>query len=275
MNEPLTVEELERALDNPYSVPATHFVFDTTTGETLLRPGLALAGIRAVGERLGATFYDVDIVEGGVVETLKSVCPVVASGSNASPVQLARKFSGRSQHAFVSIHCEFRGFIPVYSSHFAHFGAIAATLTEYPGAKSGLVMSFLPEAELELMHMTESLGVHYDFRTMPPGALARAGFEDARIFFYASRHPPLLAHGDEPVLVSSFDVRDCRLRRASEREVLSRAIALIFPDRDFTDALTAIVRSKEERAQAEKKLKSIRIDFDESILRSASSESSL
>lgn len=270
MNKPLSPDELARALDYPYSIPATHFAFDAATCETELRPGLTLIGARAAGEYAGARLYDIDISDGGgAVETLSSVCAVVASGSNASPEQMTRKFRGVSRHKFISVLCEFRGLVPVYSAHFARYGAIAATLIDYVGASSQLVMSFFQKVELDLMHATESLGVQYDFKSAPSGALALPSLGNVQVYYYASRSPPVKTCEEEAILLSGFDVKKCPLRRATERQLLTRAIAQLFPDQNFIDALTAIVRSNDNRLQAMARLKSIRIDLDEPVYRPA------
>ena len=48
---------------------------------------------------------------------------MIASGSNTSPNQLHRKYHGRTNAPIHTILCEFDDLIPVYSSHFASYGA--------------------------------------------------------------------------------------------------------------------------------------------------------
>jgi hypothetical protein len=89
--------------------------------------------------------------------------PVIASGSNRSPEQLARKYKDGPADPVVVMRAELQEFDSVYSAHFASYGSIAATLLHAPGAVSELSITWLNPAQLGRMHETESLGVNYDY----------------------------------------------------------------------------------------------------------------
>jgi hypothetical protein len=89
--------------------------------------------------------------------------PVIASGSNRSPEQLARKYKDGSGGSVIVTKAKLHDFDSVYSAHFAGYGSIPATLQHTPGTISELSITWLNAAQLDRMHETESLGVHYDY----------------------------------------------------------------------------------------------------------------
>jgi hypothetical protein len=258
----LTADQLHRALDYPYGIPPTHFMFDGNLGEAQLLPDLAILRLSEVGTSEGATFYNVEISTSGETRTVHSVCPVVAAGSNAAPEQLKRKFFGKTQASILCPHCEVVGIVSAYTSHFTHYGAIAACLRPYAMARSRLFVTLMAEPELAIMHTTEGLGVEYEFRPLPAGVAAPSVFAAAKLFYYAPLHEPAVGDGDAPVLLSAFAVEGCPWPRADERTMLAAVLPALFPDVPIEAAIANIVGSDAVRDDATRRLKSIRVDLN-------------
>jgi len=79
--------------------------------------------------------------------------PVLAHGSNRSPVQLKRKF-GSAAEIPVSLGW-LADYDVVYSAHITQYGAVASTLQHRPGTRVHLAVNWLDEAQLARMHETE------------------------------------------------------------------------------------------------------------------------
>ena len=79
--------------------------------------------------------------------------PVLAHGSNRSPVQLKRKF-GSAAEIPVSLGW-LADYDVVYSAHITQYGAVASTLQHRPGTRVRLAVNWLDEAQLARMHETE------------------------------------------------------------------------------------------------------------------------
>ena len=79
--------------------------------------------------------------------------PVLAHGSNRSPVQLKRKF-GSAAEIPVSLGW-LADYDVVYSAHITQYGAVASTLQHRPGTRVRLAVNWLDEVQLARMHETE------------------------------------------------------------------------------------------------------------------------
>ena len=168
--------------------------------------------------------------------------------------------NGRTEAPIYSFLCEFEHHIPVFSSHFAGYGAISACLWRHDGAHSSLFVNLLGEAELARMHETESLGVEFNF-TQIEFTPARLNGEPLALDFhyYDSIHGPLLDAQDRPIVVSSFKVTGHSLKSANEEQVLTAALAELFPGRPRDEAIAAIVGSADIRRKATDDLKRLRL----------------
>ncbi len=255
----LSEAERDRALHYPYQIPPTHFAIEPETRKLHLMPDLRVLDYAVAERRNGATYYEVKLLAGGNEHQLSQVCPVVAAGSNSSHEQLNRKFHTHSRNTIYSLLGRFGNVVPVYSAHLAGYGAIPACLWPCEGAESRLFVTFFAADDLERMHATESLGAHYQFAPLPAAIRGPIELGTLEFFYYESLLGPALSERDEPIVLSSFDVRSCDLPCMSERDLLPLALAALFPDRPFDDALAGIVRSPDLRAAAMDRLKAIRI----------------
>lgn len=106
---------------------------------------------------------------------LSELTPVVASGSNASPLQLNRKFYDLEPELCPCFRIRLPGFEACYAAHIAHYGSIPASLERTGEGAGEFVVSFLPEAYLARVNATESLGRYYNLLEIDDIALERPG----------------------------------------------------------------------------------------------------
>jgi len=84
---------------------------------------------------------------------------VIASGSNRSHEQLARKF-GDDPDGVATERAWLADFDVVYAAHITRYGSIPATLQHVDGMRVHLAVNWLTERQLAAMHATEG---NYDF----------------------------------------------------------------------------------------------------------------
>lgn len=129
----------------------------------------------------------------------------IASGSNGAPEQLQRKFADLLDgHAIIVLEGRIANFACVYSAHLSSYGAVPATLWPMPGVSTPVAAVILPDALIERMDETETIGVSYGFFELPPGSFRHAGvdrFGAPRT--YLSLHGGLLIDGGLAALAAA------------------------------------------------------------------------
>ena len=106
------------------------------------------------------SFYKGKFIK-GIIDNLTNRIPVLSVGSNRSPYQLKRKFS-LSQDICVTPAVLIDSDI-VYAASLSAYGSIPATQWPSKGTKVTLNVLWLTEEQLNIMHLTEAIGVAYDF----------------------------------------------------------------------------------------------------------------
>lgn len=120
---------------------------------------------------------------------------VIATGSNRSHQQLARKF-GDDGDGVATERAWLAGFDVVYAAHITRYGSIPATLQHVPGMRVHLAVNWLTERQLAAMHATES---SYDFVLLERIALeTEAGPALTEAHVYVARNG-LLTHEGAPI----------------------------------------------------------------------------
>ncbi|HEY9078415.1 hypothetical protein [Magnetovibrio sp.] len=182
---------------------------------------------------------------------------VIASGSNASPVQLARKYQNHDhlldQPVYVTraILCDFDA---VYSAHFSSYGSIPATLAHAPGAQSRVFVTWLTDAQLERMHETEAVGVNYDYTRLHGIDLTiEDGMTLDTAHAYLSRRGCLNRDG-KPVPLAELDTQGRKWTPMNQCEVLDYARTLIAPHEEPEAFIEAGIKSPALRMKRAEKL---------------------
>ena len=91
---------------------------------------------------------------------LEGRTPVLAIGSNGAPARLARKFGPDAVVPVVP--AQLHDFAIVYAAAVTSYGSVPATLVEAPRATALVAVTYLDEAQLQVMHGTEHLGRNYE-----------------------------------------------------------------------------------------------------------------
>lgn len=221
----VTMTDLPRAADYPFATPLERFVF--------------------VGQGEAPAFS----IEGRL--------PVLALGSNGSPLQLRRKFADLPGHIPVSRAVLF-DHVVVYSAHFARYGAIPATLHRHPGGIAFVALTWLDDRQLARMHESESLGVNYDYVEVEDVRLEHDGgivADQLPVGAYVSRFGPLL-HEGKPIRVAETASSGCPLPALTQPAVLRFAHRRIAPELDFDAFMRRLVEDETFRRDMSARLRS-------------------
>ena len=118
------------------------------------------------------TFIDGKCVE-GVHISLNDRVPILSVGSNRSPYQLKNKFT-LDENLCVTPAILYNSEI-VYSASISPYGSIPATQWPSKGAEVILNVLWLNERQLNIMHLTEGIGIAYNFVELDEGSVVIEG----------------------------------------------------------------------------------------------------
>jgi hypothetical protein len=121
--------------------------------------------------------------------------PVIASGSNRSHEQLARKFGGDPE-GVATERAWLAEFDVVYAAHITRYGSIPATLQHVAGMRVHLAVNWLTARQLAAMHATEG---NYDFVRLERISLeteAGPALSEAHVYLARNGH---LVHEGAPI----------------------------------------------------------------------------
>lgn len=157
----MTKERLARALGYPYPIPDASYVVDRG---------------------------DVRPLDAGSIDAYRRArTPVLAIGSNQSPMQIARKYPEPDWAPVACERCVLEDFDTVYSAHITGYGSIAAALHPSPGTRVTLYINWLDDAQLERMHTTELGNENYAFSRLDGiRIMTELGLDMTAVHFYRS-----------------------------------------------------------------------------------------
>lgn len=154
----------------------------------------------------------------------KSLHPVLAVGSNASPQQLARKFRS-SDEIIPVIRTRVCGFDVFYAAQLASYGAIPATLDWSERTTADLFITFLSDTALTLMHETEEVGFNYDYIELNEADMkVEFDIQLERIFTYISRTGTLYI-SDERFAIDMIPATNRTALALSQTQIFETCIA--------------------------------------------------
>jgi hypothetical protein len=177
--------------------------------------------------------------------------PVIATGSNAAPARLQAKFAAAGEIIPVT-RARLRDFAVVFASHFTGYGAAPATLHPAPGAVSAVWITWLTEAQLAAMHLSEGVGIsrervqRYDYVPLSglDLQLERGPRIDAAGAYLTRR---VLASDGLPIRFAEFAAPGCRFAAQSQTITLRRLHRLLEPALDYPTFMQRILASAEYR----------------------------
>lgn len=198
---------IERALGYPYDLPSASYVFSD-------------------GVPKACNPDDADALR-------QQRTPVLAVGSNQSPVQMARKYdNSRAWSPIFCEQCRLAGFDTVYSAHIAAYGSIAATLHPSPGTRVSLFVNWLDDAQLERMHKTELGSGNYAFARLADVEIRTdLGFRLDTVHFYSGNRGAL-RHDNAPVPLASVRAEGRAFRPMTQAEIQAVARGRTAPGSD-------------------------------------------
>tara|TARA_B100001971_G_C18081136_1_gene478373 strand:+ start:136 stop:873 length:738 start_codon:yes stop_codon:yes gene_type:complete len=147
-------EKVSFALSYPFFGPKDDFIF--IEGQTV--DVMSVQGSNAKDWEL-STFADIDL--DNFETNLENLIPVVACGSNASPIQLRRKFSDFSNLFIPCLKFSLKGYVCLYGREIAGYGSIPATLEPENGAEIQIFVNFLTEELFDALNVSEALESAY------------------------------------------------------------------------------------------------------------------
>lgn len=145
--------------------------------------------------------------------------PVLAVGSNQSPVQLARKYGIGSKHVVPVERGRLRDFDIVYAAHISRYGALPSMLQAAPGVDVTLFVNWLDDEQLAIMHATEG---NYHFAEIDDVSLRlEDGREETTIYLYVAQLGHYL-HEGAPVSLEVVPAEGRVNNAANTAEMLRR-----------------------------------------------------
>ena len=164
------------------------------------------------------SFYKGKFVK-GISGDLTNRVPVLSVGSNRSPYQLKRKFS-LSQDICVTPAVLIDSDI-VYAASLSAYGSIPATQWPSKGTKVILNVLWLTEEQLNIMHLTEAIGVAYDFVKLKSGSVKIKNFNYVKqIYGYVAISGVFSFDESQPKRLSAINAKNIKLEPFSEYEAL-------------------------------------------------------
>ncbi|MAZ03832.1 MAG: hypothetical protein CMN56_11905 [Sneathiella sp.] len=175
--------------------------------------------------------------------------PVLACGSNGSPVQLQRKYKHFPETSIPVTAATLQDVICVYSAHFTGYGSVAAALSAAPGARSSVHINWLTPDQLLRMHETEAVGQNYCYAELSGLELhcSHNGALDTA-FAYVSLRGSLMLEG-APVTLGGIDCLDAPFPTLDQAEVQRRLRDIFAPGMDLHDFIRQNVADASLRAE--------------------------
>ncbi len=164
------------------------------------------------------SFYKGEFIK-GICFDLDKRTPILSVGSNRSPYQLKRKFS-LDQEICVTPATLYDSDI-VYAASLSAYGSMPATQWPSKGTKVDLNVLWLNESQLNIMHLSEALGVAYNFAKLKLGTVKIKEFEwQKEIYGYVSIAGGFSFNENIPKRLSALKAQNTNLNGIFESEAL-------------------------------------------------------
>ena len=181
----------ERAISYPYKAPAFSFTFKN------------------------GKFYQ------GIHISLKDRVPILSIGSNRSPYQLKNKF-GKEENLCVTPAKLYNSVI-VYAASMSAYGSIPATQWPCEGSVSDLNILWLKKDQLQIMHLSEGLGVAYNYVELDRKTVINKEVDySGPIFGYISMKGGYLFEGNAPLKLKNIKTNMKTSSSINEYEALNK-----------------------------------------------------
>ena len=216
---------------------------------------------RAINYPYYAPNYSFSFYRGKFVKdicfNLENRIPILSVGSNRSPYQLKRKFS-LNEDICVTPAKLFDSDI-VYAASISAYGSLPATQWPSDGTVVDLNVLWLKEEQLNIMHLTEAVGVAYDFVKLQRGSVKLTDLEYSNdIYGYVSVAGVLPFNESVPKRLSSIYGSKTKLDSIDEFKALSFMMNNLENKKQSLEQwLTEVIDNKQYRFKLHKNLKKI------------------
>ena len=181
----------EKAISYPYETPKTSFTF---------KNGKFCQGIHI---------------------SLKDRVPILSIGSNRSPYQLKNKF-GVKENLCVTPAKLYNSVI-VYAASMSAYGSIPATQWPCEGSVSDLNLLWLNQDQLQIMHLSEGLGIAYHYVELDKNTVTiQEDDYSGPIFGYISTRGGYLFDGNEPLRLKNIKSNTNKHSSINEHQALNK-----------------------------------------------------
>ena len=155
------------------------------------------------------SFYKGEFIK-GICDDLNNRIPILSVGSNRSPYQLKRKFS-LNQDICVTPAILIDSDI-VYAASLSAYGSMPATQWPSKGTEVDLNVLWLNEEQLEIMHLSEALGVAYSFVKLKLDTVKIKDFEyKKQVYGYISIAGVFPFNDNKPKRLSEINAKNMTL----------------------------------------------------------------
>ena len=201
------------------------------------------------------SFYKGEFLKGICVDLANRI-PIISVGSNRSPYQLKRKFS-LLQDICVTPATLYDSDV-VYAASLSSYGSIPATQWPSKGTEVDLNVLWLNEEQLEIMHLSEALGVAYNFVKLKLDTVKIKDFKyEKQIFAYISIAGVFPFNENKPKRLSAINAKNITLKSLSEKKaLLSLIYSLGIEENRLNEWIYKVVNNKTYRICLHEKLKS-------------------
>jgi len=201
------------------------------------------------------SFYKGEFIK-GICDDLNNRIPVLSVGSNRSPYQLKRKFS-LNQNICVTPATLYDSDV-VFAASLSSYGSMPATQWPSVGTEVNLNVLWLNEEQLEIMHLSEALGVAYNFVKLKLDTVKIKDFKYAKqIYGYISIAGVFPFNENKPKRLSAINARNITLKGSSEKKaLLSLMHNLGIENNKLSEWVDKVINNKTYRISLHEKLMS-------------------
>ena len=163
------------------------------------------------------SFYKGEFIK-GICLDLNNRIPILSVGSNRSPYQLKRKFS-LNQNICVTPATLYDSDV-VFAASLSSYGSMPATQWPSKGTEVDLNVLWLNEEQLEIMHLSEALGVAYNFVKLKLDTVKIKDFKYSKqIYGYISIAGVFPFNDNKPKRLSFINAKNVTLKGYSEKKL--------------------------------------------------------
>tara|TARA_B100000686_G_scaffold354793_1_gene467264 strand:- start:3433 stop:4182 length:750 start_codon:yes stop_codon:yes gene_type:complete len=245
-------EAINFALSYPYERPKDDFIYINGHSYKLSdRDGHDIndwrvqtgSGKKRIADLIAKTHYETDF---------SALIPVIAVGSNGSPVQLRRKFYTKHDTMIPTLMMTLENWTATYCRFISGYGAVPATITRHDGCQSILPVNFVDAATFKLLNNSEGLGEFYNLLEIDTRDLTHPEFKTFdTIYAYKA-----LDEGFN-FRLDGFEVIGCDLPTYTQWEMQQHIIDSMKLDTDVVSFIIANIEDADRRHMIGDKMKKI------------------